>query len=109
MQFLSENTELIAMVGCGSAGGLFGGMVAAVIKQQSRREQLACVLGGFGIGTFLAPGAVLYYKMHPFVAGAIGFVGGVAVNGVISVIQLLPNKWFETKFPNKPSPGGDPS
>lgn len=102
-------TTELGQFAAGTAGGLLGGTVAALSRPMTRREVFFAVTGGLGIGAFLPP-AILSWADADMGAGAIGFVGGVSVFGVISGLQAFSNRWLKRTsdqiIPEDKSPGG---
>jgi hypothetical protein len=102
-----DNPEVNTIV-VSTAGGLFGGGIVALSKPMSRREVCFCLLGGTGIGAFLPPALVAYFGLQWFIAGAIGFVGGISVMGLVPLLQSASNRWVKDNLDRLTGTKNDP-
>jgi hypothetical protein len=73
----------------GGTAGFIGGTVTALMKDVTVRKSLAAVLGGAGIGTFIAPVFVHGLTLPVESAGVIGLCGGVGVFGVLAATERI--------------------
>jgi hypothetical protein len=77
----------------GGTAGFIGGAVAALGRETTVRRVLVAVLGGLGIGTFVAPPAVNWFSLPPEVAGVVGFLGGLGVFGIVEGVVKLTDRF----------------
>lgn len=91
---MDHSLNIVSMV-LGGVAGFSGGAVSALTKQGGARETALAVLGGTGLGTFVAPFFVAWFDLPLPVSGVIGFVGGLGVFGIVTGIQTLANRFAE--------------
>lgn len=86
---MDQNVQVLIPSVIGGTAGFIGGAVAALVKQTTVRQVLAAVLGGLGVGTFVAPALVLWFNLLPDMAGVVGFVGGLGIFGIITGVGKI--------------------
>jgi hypothetical protein len=92
---VDQFNDLVAPAVLGCTAGFVGGTVAALVREPTWRQTGAAVLGGAGLGGFIAPSLVEWLGAPLGVAGAIGFLGGLGVFGFVAGIQRLSSRFGE--------------
>ncbi len=93
MPAAEDLNNLVTPAIIGGGAGLWGGLLAALMRSTSPRQTFLAVLGGMGFGAFLPPIIMTYWSLNWGLAGGLGFLAGLSIFGLLAGIQKISGRF----------------